>query len=86
MRLAPILASILIGLAPCAAQTLSLEWPNSAINLQHPGDESARLGGSNPEPSQPIPEPSTLLLVGTGLVGVALTTSWRRRRAAPEDS
>lgn len=27
----------------------------------------------------PIPEPSTLFLVGSGLVGVALTARWRRR-------
>jgi hypothetical protein len=32
--------------------------------------------------SAPIPEPGTLMLVGTGLVGVALTARLRRRREA----
>ncbi|MCK5943488.1 MAG: PEP-CTERM sorting domain-containing protein, partial [Planctomycetes bacterium] len=36
-----------------------------------------------PDSAQPVPEPSTLLLVGTGLVGVALTSRWRRRREPP---
>ena len=36
-----------------------------------------------PDSAQPVPEQSTLLLVGTGLVGVALTSRWRRRREPP---
>jgi hypothetical protein len=34
---------------------------------------------SNPAGS-PVPEPTTLLLVGTGIVGIALTARVRRRR------
>ena len=38
--------------------------------------------GSPPSGGQPVPEPTTMLLVGTGLAGAALLARKRRQRSA----
>ncbi|MFY9344890.1 MAG: PEP-CTERM sorting domain-containing protein [Planctomycetota bacterium] len=71
MRLA-LLAAIALVLGPAFAQA-----PNGRPAANPTAAPRADSGGG--EGSAPIPEPSTLLLVGTGLLGVALTARWRRR-------
>lgn len=46
-----------------------------------PGTGGPGGGGPSGGPSQPVPEPGTLLLVGTGLAGIALLRRRREPRA-----
>ncbi len=99
MRLALPLASLLIAAAPCLCQetparpdfrgmpVIEQEPPEDLADPQQRGREPwmAPAPGATPEPDAagPVPEPSTFLLLSTGIVGIAITARRRRKQTSP---
>ena len=62
-------------------QQLPQQPPVAASQVGAAGEEGVPQSEPEPEPGAlPVPEPGALLLVGTGLVGIALTVRRRRRK------
>jgi hypothetical protein len=55
----------------------------ASVSRADGGPESFFIGGQS-NPTQPVPEPATMILLGTGLAGVA--AKMRRRRKSAQDS
>ncbi len=62
---------------PAETTTPGTEEPEAKAATDETGD------GDEPAPAEPVPEPASLLLVGTGLIALALSSRrWRRTLGA----
>jgi hypothetical protein len=62
----------------CGIGSFRLGFADIGIN---PGETMEIMGGIGSAQQQPIPEPTTMLLLGTGLVGVAMKTRKRLKKS-----
>ena len=69
--------------AKTTASSIPDRIPDAALVLR-PGTSGGDLltTGTQPPGGNPAPEPAAFLLVGTGLLGLALSRRWRRQKSS----
>ena len=82
---APPLASMPQGPAGAVAAHVAAATPGPELARDRDA-ASAAQGSEAPGPGSPVPEPGTLLLVGTGLLCVTVTRRIRRRAVPLEQA